>query len=211
MNYLRFLFAGIFLIFASAWMGMVAYSYTSLGHYLPIVSEDTGESAPPPMPGLARQGQKVYAANGCVYCHSQEVRQINVTKSDILRGWGKRPSVARDYMHEQPAFLGIQRVGPDLANVGGREPKKDAMWFHQHLYEPATVVTGSVMPSYRFLYVAQPIQSKPSEDAIKVCGPHAPPPGWEVVPTPEAKALVAYLMSLNHNYELPEAKEPKLE
>ncbi|MEO6053238.1 MAG: cbb3-type cytochrome c oxidase subunit II, partial [Chthoniobacterales bacterium] len=159
--------------------------------------------------GLARQGQKVYAANGCVYCHSQQVRQVNVTTSDILRGWGKRPLVARDYMHESPAFLGTMRVGPDLANVGARQT--DPQWFHRHLYEARTVVPGSVMPSYRFMYDLQKIQSKPAEDALTLSGPHAPAAGWEVVPSADAKALVAYLLSLNHNYELPEAKEPKVE
>jgi phosphoserine aminotransferase len=34
------------------------------------------------------------------------------------------------------------------------------------------------------------------------------PDGYEVVPTAEAEALVAYLLSLNRNYPLPEAPEP---
>ncbi|MEO8204703.1 MAG: cbb3-type cytochrome c oxidase subunit II [Chthoniobacterales bacterium] len=210
MNHLRLIFVGVFLTFASAWLGIVAYSYNNLGHYLPVVSEDTGDIAPPPMSGLAQQGQRVYAANGCVYCHSQQVRQVDVTTSDILRGWGKRPLVARDYMHESPAFLGIMRVGPDLANIGERQT--NAQWYHRYLYEATTVTPNSIMPSYRYLYKLQEIQSnKPAEDALTLSGPHAPKAGWEVVPSADAKALVAYLMSLNHNYALPEAKEPKLE
>jgi cytochrome c oxidase cbb3-type subunit 2 len=209
MSHLRLLVIGLFIAFLTSWAGLVAYSYANLGHYLPVVSEDTGDNAPPPLSGLARQGQKIYAANGCVYCHSQQVRQINVTKEDILRGWGSRPLVARDYMHENPAFLGTQRVGPDLANIGDRE--KDAQWYYQRLYEPGQFVRHSVMPSFRFLYTMQKIQSKPSDDAVALTGPHAPPAGYEVVPTHDAKALVAYLMSLSHKYTLPEAKEPKLE
>ncbi|MEO6846374.1 MAG: cbb3-type cytochrome c oxidase subunit II [Chthoniobacterales bacterium] len=209
MNNLRLIFIGVLILFLTGWIAFVGYSYTNLGHYLPVVAEDTGDSNPGPLSGLARQGQKVYAANGCVYCHSQDVRQLDVTKSDILRGWGKRPSVARDYMHESPAFVGILRVGPDLENVGARQTS--AAWYHTHLYEPGTVAPSTVMPSYRFLYRMQEIQNKPAEDALVLTGPHAPPAGWEVVPTPEAKALVAYLMSLNHSYTLPEAKEPKLE
>jgi len=38
--------------------------------------------------------------------------------------------------------------------------------------------------------------------------PDSPPEGYEVVPTYEAEALVAYLLSLNRNYPLPEAPEP---
>jgi hypothetical protein len=39
-----------------------------------------------------------------------------------------------------------------------------------------------------------------------VSGPHAPPPGYEVLPTQEARDLVAYLLTLKHDYPLPEAE-----
>jgi cytochrome c oxidase cbb3-type subunit 2 len=55
----------------------------------------------------------------------------------------------------------------------------------------------------------QQIQGQPSDEAIRgLTGPHAPPAGYEVVPTDDAKALVAYLLSLNRNYPLPEAPLP---
>ena len=48
---------------------------------------------------------------------------------------------------------------------------------------------------------------QPSADAVKLEGKDAPPPGYEVVPTSEGKALVDYLLSLKKNYSLPEAPE----
>jgi cytochrome c oxidase cbb3-type subunit 2 len=114
--------------------------------------------------------------------------------------------VARDYMRENPAFLGTMRTGPDLTNIGARQPSE--MWHHQHLYQPGTVSPGSIMPSYKYLYRTQKIEGQRSAEAIDLLPPETPPDGYEVVPTYEAEALVAYLLSLNRNYPLPEAPEP---
>jgi cytochrome c oxidase cbb3-type subunit 2 len=209
MNRLPLIFLGVFLTFASSWVGLVAYPYLTLGQMQPLPDEDTGGYFPPSMPGLAVAGQSVYASSGCVYCHSQQVRLAPLS-TDIQKGLGPRQTVARDYLRAQPAFLGTMRTGPDLSNIGVRQP--DANWHHQHLYEPKTVTDWSVMPSFRFLYKMQKIEGQPSDDAVKgLRGPHAPPPGYEVVPTDDATALVAYLLSLKRNFPLPESPEPKLE
>jgi cytochrome c oxidase cbb3-type subunit 2 len=63
------------------------------------------------------------------------------------------------------------------------------------------------MPSFRFLFKIQPMKDRPSFEAVPVAGPNAPPPGYEVVPTQQARELVAYLLSLKHNYPLPEAEK----
>lgn len=208
MNKMPLLFLGIFIAFASAWAGLVAYPYLTLGRLTPLIDKDTGAILPPPISGLAQAGQKVYAANGCLYCHSQQVRPAYLS-TDIAQGLGPRRTVARDYMRLRPAFLGTMRTGPDLSNIGSRYA---ADWHHRHLYEPGVVVRGSIMPSFRFLYRMQKIQGAPSEDAIAgLEGPHAPPPGYEVVPTTEAKALVAYLLSRKIDYDLPEAPQENLE
>jgi cytochrome c oxidase cbb3-type subunit 2 len=209
MNKLPLLFIGIFATFASAWIGLVAYPYVTVGNLQMIVEPETEQLVPPPLSGLAVAGQQVYASAGCIYCHTQQVRQPNVTTSDIERGWGTRPTVARDFIHEQPAYLGTMRTGPDLANVGRRWP--DPNWHHRHLYEPMQVSPGSIMPSYRYLYRLQKIEGQPSANAVTgLEGPFAPKEGWEVVPTFEAEALVAYLISLDRSYPLPEAPEPTL-
>lgn len=207
MNRLPLLFFGIFITFASAWAGLVAYPYLKLGRLLPFTSEETGQVVPPPLSGLAEAGQKVYAASGCIYCHSQQVRPAYLS-TDIKKGLGPRRTVARDYIRSKPHFLGTMRTGPDLSNVGLRY---SAEWQHRHLYEPAEVNKGSIMPSFRYLFRMQKIQGAPSANAVQgLKGPHAPPPGYEVVPTAEAEALVAYLLSLRKDYDLPEAPQEEI-
>lgn len=207
MNRLPLLFFGIFITFASAWAGLVAYPYLKLGRLLPFASEETGQVVPPPLSGLAEAGQKVYAASGCIYCHSQQVRPAYLS-TDIKKGLGPRRTVARDYIRSKPHFLGTMRTGPDLSNVGLRY---SAEWQHRHLYEPTEVSKGSIMPSFRYLYRMQKIQGAPSANAVQgLKGPHAPPPGYEVVPTAEAEALVAYLLSLRKDYDLPEAPQEEI-
>src|SRR5260370_9752756 len=70
---------------------------------------------------MAEGGRRVYAANGCVYCHSQQIR-ADYAADDIERKWGDRRSAPRDYIFERQVFLGKMRMGADLANVGARAP-----------------------------------------------------------------------------------------
>ncbi len=202
MNRLPLLFVGILLVFSTSWIGLVAYPYLQLGHLAPAASDDG--QLPPPLTASAIAGERVYAANGCIYCHSQQVRPAWLS-TDIEKGLGPRQTVARDYMRESPPFLGTMRTGPDLTNVGVR--RHDVLWHYQHLYEPDVVTPGSIMPSFRFLFKIQPVNVRPSAEAVPVRGPHAPPPGWEVVPSQDARDLAAYLLSLKHDYPLPEAND----
>ncbi|MDQ2657458.1 MAG: cbb3-type cytochrome c oxidase subunit II, partial [Bacteroidota bacterium] len=45
-----------------------------------------------PLSGEVLAGKHVFISNGCVACHSQQVRNVDMDKS-----WGARPSVAADY------------------------------------------------------------------------------------------------------------------
>jgi ribosomal protein L7/L12 len=114
---------------------------------------------------------------------------------DIERGWGKRRTVAEDFLFDNPVMLGSQRIGPDLANAGARLP--DEKWHLRHLYAPRAEVKDSVMPPYRFLFEKRRIERVPSPDALSLPPGLAPEPGYEIVPRTEAKALVAYLTSLH--------------
>jgi len=118
---------------------------------------------------------------------------------DIARAWGKRRSVAEDFIFDSPVLLGSQRIGPDLANVGVRLP--DANWHLLHLYNPK-IVPGSPMPPYRFLFERRRIERAPTPDALPLTGDLAPEKGFEIVPRPAARALVAYLTSLHANQPL---------
>jgi len=207
MNRLPTLLSGIFLIFLTSWLGLVAYSAVQLGRLAPVPDADNGGSLPPTYGGEAIAGQRVYAQEGCVSCHSQQVRQKSITDADVARGWGVRPSVARDYLRDSTAFLGASRIGPDLSNIGMRQTKAQSLYLQ--LYCPATVAQGSLMPSYRYLFNVRKIEGQRSKEALDLTGEDSPREGYEVVPSAEAKNLVAYLLSLRHDYALPEAPVKK--
>jgi ribosomal protein L7/L12 len=122
---------------------------------------------------------------------------------DLARGWGKRRTVAADFLYDDPVQLGSQRVGPDLANVGLRLP--DPNWELCHLYEPRSEAQGSAMPACRFLFEKRPVGPVPSPEALVFPAGTGPGPGYEVLPRPEAKALAAYLLSLRADAPLFEA------
>ncbi len=129
---------------------------------------------------------------------------LSATGVDITTlGWGNRKSVAADYLYDNPVQLGALRVGPDLANIGVRKP--DANWQLVHLYAPRAYVKDSAMPSFKFLFEVRKAGSVPSPEALNLPKEFAPVDGYEVVPKPEAKELVAYLLSLRANVPLYEA------
>jgi cytochrome c oxidase cbb3-type subunit 2 len=166
-----------------------------------------------PPPGLSPytsaelRGRAVYIANGCVYCHSQQPRDRNFGP-DLKRGWG-RASVPGDYVYDKPHLLGSMRTGPDLVNIGSRQPSKD--WHLGHLYQPRAYTPGSIMPSYRFLFNIKDAKEaeKEGEQPLTLPPAYAPKTGQVVVPTPEALDLVKYLLALNHTYPvLPPVPKP---
>jgi len=119
---------------------------------------------------------------------------VSALGPDISRGWGRRRTVAQDYLFDLPAQPGDRRAGPDLANVGLRQP--DVSWQLRHLYAPAAEVSGSTMPPYRFLFELRKLGKLPSPEALPLPSQFAASAGWEIVPTAKARALVAYLVSL---------------
>ena len=153
-------------------------------------------------------GRQSYIANGCVYCHSQQPRDVTQAP-DAARGWG-RASVAGDYAHDTPHLLGTMRTGPDLLNIGARQPSKD--WHLGHLYQPRAYTPGSVMPSYPFLFNVRQGSAKAGETVVNL-PPALAQPGQVVVAKPEALALVSYLLSLDRTYPalVPLAPLPILE
>jgi cytochrome c oxidase cbb3-type subunit 2 len=158
-----------------------------------------------------RQGQLVYAREGCVQCHSQMIRPAQLTMDGWRKGWGEdqsaRPAEAarahtmRDYLFEPFAFLGSQRVGPDLANAGWRF--EDRAEVHRQLYAPRADSEYSVMPAYKHLYRVRVKQGQGAANALDLPAPYAPQSGYEVVPTAEAEALVDYILSLRKTEPLP--------
>src|SRR5213082_638618 len=118
------LFLGIFGTFAFSWVGLTVIPNWQIGHLNPESDEEGTDIYQQPQSGMFQHGERVYAANGCVYCHSQQVRPDYVA-NDIERKWGNRRSAPRDYIFERPVFLGKMRMGQDLANIGARAPKEE--------------------------------------------------------------------------------------
>ncbi len=330
------LFLGIFGTFAFSWVGLTVLPNWQIGHLNPQSDEEGTDIYPQPQSGMFERGARVYAANGCIYCHSQQVR-ADYAAADIERGWGNRRSAPRDYIFERPVFLGKMRMGQDIANIGARAPAEQASpapagaappaaspsggtspaasspsqgassaaaspaakqspspppatqgtspapagspatavaaapatspgsstpggapppgpktglvspspaaaanatprgatssssgpqiagppwpiqtigeppmysaaWHHVHLYAPRSINFDSNMPAYRFLYKKRRISDARSADALHLTGSEAPPEGWEVIPSYDAKCLVAYLMALNQSHPLKEAR-----
>lgn len=211
MNLGPLLFLATFFTMSVSWFGFVLVPQLQIGRQ-PQVMSDSGQMYPPMRPGMARQGEQVYRANGCFYCHTEQVRPEGYG-SDVMRGWGGRPgkvqSVAQDYLYDQPAMLGSQRIGPDLANIGRRET--NAMVLLAHIYNPQATMPGSVMPPYKFLFETRKLRpdEEPSADALLLT--KNVPAGEEIVPTDDARALAAYLLSLHSDgilFETPPPPKP---
>ncbi len=115
---------GILGTFAFSWVGLALVPSIQIGHLDPQMDEEGTDTYPAPKSGLAERGRRVYVANGCVYCHTQQVRP-DYAASDLERKWGTRRSAPRDYIFDRPVLLGRMRIGPDLANVGKRTPVED--------------------------------------------------------------------------------------
>jgi cytochrome c oxidase cbb3-type subunit 2 len=141
---------------------------------------------------------KITAAGGKVETH------IIATGADISRGWGLRHSVAEDFLYDNPVQLGNLRVGPDLAGVGARLPA--ANWQLLHLYAPQSVAKDSMMPPFRYLFeTKKKVNGEFSPDALNLPKEFSPAGDCEVVPTEDAKKLVAYLLSLHADVPLYDA------
>lgn len=139
-----------------------------------------------PLTALEAEGRDVYVANGCSYCHTQQVRPL---PADKMFG---RPSAAGDFAYQTPELLGSERNGPDLSNVGTRQSSE--IWQYMHLYQPRAVVPESIMPSFAFLFKVAD-KAPPGVTPVPIPAAYAPAHGV-VIPTHKAEALVAYLLSL---------------
>lgn len=142
-----------------------------------------------------RAGKDVYISNGCVACHTQQVRNVAMDK-----GWGSRPSIASDYARirrtsllvNTATLMGTERTGPDLTSIGTRQPSE--AWQLMHLYNPRSVVPESIMPSYAWLF-QEKAKAAPGDLVVNVPEKFKHGKGV-VVANKEARQLAAYLLSL---------------
>ena len=96
-----------------------------------------------PYTPLELEGRDIYIREGCVSCHSQMIRPF---RSEVER-YGEY-SRSGEYVYDHPFLWGSKRTGPDLFRVGG---KYSDNWHFNHMWDPQSTSSGSIMPSYKWL------------------------------------------------------------
>lgn len=96
-----------------------------------------------PYTPLELEGRDIYIREGCVNCHSQLVRPF---RSETAR-YGEY-SKAGEYIYDRPFLWGSKRTGIDLHRVGGKYNDK---WHYDHMFDPRSTSSGSIMPRYSWL------------------------------------------------------------
>ena len=97
-----------------------------------------------PYSGLEIAGRQIYIEDSCNACHSQLIRPF---KNETDR-YGMY-SLSGEYAYDRPFLWGSKRTGPDLHRVGNY---RTTDWHENHMWEPTSVVPGSIMPSYKHLF-----------------------------------------------------------
>ena len=166
---------------------------------LPAINNQKNNAPLPnatPLTSSQTAGKNIFIANGCVACHTQQVRNVDMDKM-----WGNRPGIAADYAGNKrtdfwrntATLMGTERTGPDLTNVGVRQGS--LAWNLLHLYQPRAVVEQSIMPAYPWLF--KEVYSV-NKDDVEVVVPDKYRKGikGKIIASQEALDLVAYLQSL---------------
>lgn len=184
------------LLFGVVVLGFMGLSYiVAVGPAISVQRNTRPLAGSRALSELEREGLEVYLAEGCAYCHTQQVRPL---AQDTLR-YG-RASVPGDFARlaptdvwrQTPRILGSERTGPDLTSIGTRQPSD--VWQYIHLYQPRSVTAGSIMPAFPWLFEVK--EAADSTDTVVPLPPTVAPRQGVVVARREAKALVAYLLSL---------------
>ena len=93
-----------------------------------------------PLTDQEQRGMVLYKTLGCEYCHNQFVRTQDWAMGTV--------SSSGDFYYSIPNFLGTERTGPSLAQIGGKRPTE---WHIQHDSNPRSVSPSSIMPEFDFL------------------------------------------------------------
>jgi cytochrome c oxidase cbb3-type subunit I/II len=93
-----------------------------------------------PYSPLELHGRDIYIREGCYNCHSQMIRPF---RSETER-YGEY-SKAGEFVYDHPFQFGSKRTGPDIQREGGKYPDS---WHYNHMLEPTSMSSGSIMPAY---------------------------------------------------------------
>ena len=167
------------------WTAVAAFLLFSIGAVLttvvpPMVDKTLWASEYPVHEYTEQElrGIEVYKSQGCVYCHTQQIRKLD---SDQRRyGWRLVEAPASEsweYFNDRNHFLGTKRTGPDLARVGG---KYSSEWHWAHFKNPRDM--GEKFPDRKGIYERASIM-----------------PSFAYLSDEEIKDLTAYLQTLGRN------------
>jgi cytochrome c oxidase cbb3-type subunit 2 len=148
-----------------------------------------------PYDALRLMGRDLYIREGCVGCHSQQIRML---RAEVQR-YGPY-SLASESVYERPFLWGSKRTGPDLTRVGERYSDE---WHRIHLRNPRVVVPESNMPGYPWL-AQQPLKADDIADRMRTLRTLGVPyTDAQIAAAPDAlkgkteeDAMVAYLQGL---------------
>ena len=177
---------------------IVAVSFGGIVEIVPLMSQkvvtEPIEGLKPLTP-LQLEGRDIYIREGCTVCHSQMIRPL---RAEVER-YGHY-SVAGELVYDHPFVFGSKRTGPDLARVGGLYTDD---WHRAHLLDPRSVVPGSIMPSYPWLFdTPVNVEDLPKKLATlrKLGVPYTDEDianaGQGLEEATEADAMIAYLQQL---------------
>jgi len=214
---LRHFIIGLSVSFGLAWLAVVVIPFVKMRNLAPIAlnEEEPDVKYFPKRTGRVTNGAEVYAANGCYNCHTQVIRPTYAgndlfradwggLKGDPDRGDTRRETNAYDFLGESFAHIGVNRVGPDLSNIGRRveaiyAPENPARWLYAHLFNPRYEADRekSTCPSFRYMFDEKEIGAGLSNDAVTFSDGKSPgTETTEFLPNSDAKALVSYLLAL---------------
>jgi len=100
-----------------------------------------------PYTPLELEGRDLYIREGCVGCHSQMIRPFR----DEVERYGEF-SKAGEFVYDHPFLWGSKRTGPDLHRIGG---KYSDNWHFNHMYDPQSTSSGSIMPAYKWMITTE--------------------------------------------------------
>jgi len=133
-----------------------------------------------PYTPLELEGRDLYIREGCVGCHSQMVRPF---RSEVER-YGEYAK-AGEFVYDRPFLWGSKRTGPDLLRVGG---KYSDNWHFNHMYDPQSTSSGSIMPSYQWLIKSE-LDKSNTVDKLKTMAKLGVPYSDEEIENAQASML----------------------
>lgn len=177
---------------------VLVISFAGLAQIVPLFfqhSTTVATEGVTPYDPLRLVGRDIYIREGCVSCHSQQVRMLS---SEVQR-YGPY-SLAGESVYDHPFLWGSKRTGPDLARVGQRYSDD---WHRVHLRDPRAVVKESNMPAYPWLQ-RNSVEGTNVQDRMRALTRLGVPyTAEEIAAAPEAlkgkteeDAIVAYLQGL---------------